>query len=76
MGQEAAALATADTLAIIAAVSEAVGPEAAERTAAMKKAPMAETAEQLVAGTGWLPWIIAGLAIVPASANGVTRCRA
>jgi len=57
---------------IIAAVSEAVGPEAADRIAAMKKAPMAETAEQLVAGTGWLPRIIAHPAIVPASANGAT----
>jgi len=57
---------------IIAAVSEAVGPEAADRIAAMKKAPMAEAAEQLVAGTGWLPRIIAGPAIVPASTNGVT----
>ena len=57
---------------IIAAVNDAVGTEAAGRIAAMKKAPMAEAAEQLVAGTGWLPRIIAGPAIVPASANGVT----
>lgn len=57
---------------IIAAVSEAAGPEAADRIAAMRKAAMADAAEQLVAGTGWLPRIIAGPAIVPASANGVT----
>ncbi|MDO8981315.1 MAG: ParB N-terminal domain-containing protein [Afipia sp.] len=55
---------------IIAAVSEAVGSEAADRIAAMKKAPMAEAAEQLVAGTGWLPRIIVGPAIVHAPADG------
>jgi ParB family transcriptional regulator, chromosome partitioning protein len=40
---------------ILAAVSEAVGPEAAERIAGIKKVAMAEAAEQLLAGTGWLP---------------------
>jgi ParB family chromosome partitioning protein len=40
---------------ILAAVREAVGDEAAERIASMKKQPMAEAAEQLLAGTGWLP---------------------
>lgn len=40
---------------IIAAVREAVSDEAADRIADMKKQPMAETAEQLLAGTGWLP---------------------
>lgn len=48
---------------IIAAVSDAVGTEAAGRIAAMKKAAMAEAAEQLVAGTGWLPRIIARPAV-------------
>ncbi|GAA3846382.1 ParB/RepB/Spo0J family partition protein [[Pseudomonas] carboxydohydrogena] len=57
---------------IIAAVSEAVGPEAANRIAGMKKAPMADAAEQLVAGTGWLPRIIAGPASVDVSAGGMT----
>lgn len=57
---------------IIAAVSEAVGPQAAHRIAAMKKAPMAEAAEQLVAGTGWLPRIIASPAIVDTSADRLT----
>ncbi|MEW6394958.1 MAG: chromosome partitioning protein ParB [Pseudomonadota bacterium] len=57
---------------IVAAVSDAVGSEAADRIAAMKKAPMAEAAEQLVAGTGWLPRIIADPAIVHASADGLT----
>ncbi len=40
---------------ILAAVREAVGDEAAERIATMKKQVMAEAAEQLLAGTGWLP---------------------
>ena len=40
---------------IVAAVREAVGDEAAERIAGLKKQPMAEAAEQLLAGTGWLP---------------------
>jgi ParB family chromosome partitioning protein len=37
------------------AVAEAVGEDAAERIGGMKKQPMAEAAEQLVAGSGWLP---------------------
>ncbi|RRD26812.1 ParB/RepB/Spo0J family partition protein [Brucellaceae bacterium VT-16-1752] len=40
---------------ILAAVREAAGDEAAERIATMKKQVMAEAAEQLLAGTGWLP---------------------
>jgi ParB family chromosome partitioning protein len=40
---------------IVAAVREAIGDEAADRIASMKKQPMAEAAEQLLAGTGWLP---------------------
>ncbi|MDC9813922.1 ParB/RepB/Spo0J family partition protein [Rhizobium binxianense] len=40
---------------ILAAVREACGEEAAERIADMKKAPMAEAAEQLLGRTGWLP---------------------
>ncbi|NSZ50783.1 ParB/RepB/Spo0J family partition protein [Agrobacterium vitis] len=40
---------------ILAAVQEAVGDEAAERIAAMKKLEMAEAAERLLADTGWLP---------------------
>jgi len=40
---------------ILDAVQEAVSDEAADRLAAMKKQPMAEAAEQLLAGTGWLP---------------------
>ena len=54
---------------ILAAVREAVSDEAADRIASMKKQPMAEAAEQLLAGTGWLPvlmrtresaWLTAG----------------
>ncbi len=40
---------------ILDAVRDAVGDEAADRLASMKKQPMAEAAEQLLAGTGWLP---------------------
>lgn len=40
---------------ILAAVQEAVSDEAAERIKDMKKQPMAEAAEQLLAETGWLP---------------------
>ncbi len=40
---------------ILAAVREAVSDEAADRMAGMKKQAMAEAAEQLLAGTGWLP---------------------
>ncbi|GAB1714976.1 MAG: DNA-binding protein [Nitrobacter sp.] len=40
---------------ILAAVREAISDEAADRIASMKKQPMAEAAEQLLAETGWLP---------------------
>jgi ParB family chromosome partitioning protein len=40
---------------ILAAVREAVSIEAADRMADMKKQDMAEAAEQLLVGTGWLP---------------------
>ncbi|WP_425645424.1 ParB N-terminal domain-containing protein [Agrobacterium leguminum] len=40
---------------ILAAIREAAGNEAAERIATMKKQAMAENAEQLLAGSGWLP---------------------
>ena len=43
---------------IAEAVREAVSDEAAERIAGLKKPEMAETAEQLVAGTGWLPTLL------------------
>ncbi len=40
---------------ILAAVREAVSGEAADRMTEMKKQAMAEAAEQLLVGTGWLP---------------------
>lgn len=40
---------------ILAAVREAAGTEAADRVAGMKKQDMADAAEKLVDGTGWLP---------------------
>lgn len=40
---------------ILDAVREALGDEAAEQIAGKKKQEMAEKAEQLLAGTGWLP---------------------
>jgi len=40
---------------ILAAVREAVTTGAADRMADMKKQDMAEAAEQLIVGTGWLP---------------------
>jgi ParB family chromosome partitioning protein len=40
---------------IAEAVREAVSEEAAERIAELKKPDMAQEAEQLLAGTGWLP---------------------
>lgn len=43
---------------IASAVREAVGPEAAGRIASMKKTDMADAAEQLVTGTGWLPSLL------------------
>jgi hypothetical protein len=43
---------------ILEAVREAVSDEAADRMARMKKQGMAEAAEQLLAGTGWLPLLM------------------
>lgn len=40
---------------ILEAVAEAKGADAAEQIAGLKKAEMAQTAEQLLAGSGWLP---------------------
>jgi ParB family chromosome partitioning protein len=40
---------------ILEAVSEGVSPEAAERLSGLKKPEMAQEAETLLAGTGWLP---------------------
>ncbi|HEV2597741.1 ParB/RepB/Spo0J family partition protein [Sphingopyxis sp.] len=43
---------------ILAAVADGVSEDAARRIADMKKTDMAQTAEQLLAGTGWLPTIL------------------
>ncbi|ESY01390.1 ParB/Srx family N-terminal domain-containing protein [Mesorhizobium sp. LNJC405B00] len=43
---------------ILDAVREAASEEAAERLSDLKKQPMAEAAEQLLAGTGWLPAVL------------------
>lgn len=43
---------------ILAAVREGVSDEAAERIEGLKKPEMAEAAEQLLAGTGWLPSLL------------------
>ncbi|RBP62721.1 ParB family chromosome partitioning protein [Brenneria salicis ATCC 15712 = DSM 30166] len=43
---------------ILAAVRETVSYDAAERIAGLKKTEMAEAAEQLLAGTGWLPGVM------------------
>ena len=40
---------------ILEAVREARGDEAADRMAHLKKADMAQSAEQLLEGSGWLP---------------------
>lgn len=43
---------------IVEAVAEGVSEDAARRIADMKKSDMAEAAEQLLAGTGWLPAVL------------------
>lgn len=43
---------------ILAAVRDGVGDDAAERIAGLKKTEMAQAAEQLLAGTGWLPSVL------------------
>jgi ParB family chromosome partitioning protein len=43
---------------IVEAVTESLSEDAARRIADMKKPDMAQTAEQLLAGTGWLPAVL------------------
>ena len=43
---------------IVEAVTEGVSDDAARRIADMKKPDMAQTAQQLLAGTGWLPAVL------------------
>lgn len=56
---------------ILDAVREAVGDEAADRIASMKKQPMAEAAEQLLAGSGWLPPLMRTQPLADASGGSV-----
>lgn len=56
---------------ILDAVREAVSGEAADRIASMKKQPMAEAAEQLLAGTGWLPPLMRTAPVAEASGGSV-----
>jgi ParB family chromosome partitioning protein len=56
---------------ILAAVREAVSDEAADRIASMKKQPMAEAAEQLLAGTGWLPPLMRTASVAEAEGGPV-----
>ncbi len=51
---------------ILAAVREARGEAAAERIASSRKPEMAEAAERLLAGTGWLPASLRTPGLVPA----------
>lgn len=62
---------------ILDAVREAVSDEAADRMADMKKQDMAEAAEQLLVGTGWLPVLMRTTRVAqepaePAQADAVT----
>jgi ParB family chromosome partitioning protein len=57
---------------IVEAVREAVSDEAAEQIESLKKQPMAETAEQLVIGTGWLPVLLRTPAVVQSKAPDET----
>lgn len=43
---------------ILEAVREGYSPEAAERMAGLKKGPMADVAEEALAGKGWLPALL------------------
>lgn len=53
------------------AVSEAVSPEAAERIRPLKKDAMADEAERLVAGTGWLPAVLRTVEPEPEASEAV-----
>ena len=55
-------LASVSRTRILAIVTESVSAKAAEALAKMKKGPMAQAAEQLLAGTGWLPEVLRTIA--------------
>lgn len=48
---------------ILAVVTEAVSAEVAAPLAQLKKAPLAKSAEQRLAGTGWLPTVLRTVAV-------------
>lgn len=52
---------------MLEAVTEAVGAEEAGRIAGMKKPDMAEAAERLLAGRGWLPPVLRTAAVEEAN---------
>ncbi|MFG1285190.1 ParB/RepB/Spo0J family partition protein [Xanthobacter autotrophicus] len=54
---------------ILTAVREAIGDEAAERIAVLKKTEMAQAAEQLLMGTGWLPTVLRTVRLVSRDAG-------
>jgi ParB family transcriptional regulator, chromosome partitioning protein len=58
---------------ILAAVREAVSDEAADRMAEMKKQAMAEAAEQLLVGIGWLPALMRTQPAEQQQADAVTE---
>ncbi|MBY0611317.1 MAG: ParB/RepB/Spo0J family partition protein [Beijerinckiaceae bacterium] len=55
---------------ILSAITEARGEEAANRIAHMKKGEMAATAQELLAGTGWLPEVLRTRGQVTVDASG------
>lgn len=61
---------------ILDAVREAVSDEAADRIASMKKQPMAEAAEQLLVGTGWLPPLMRTTPVAKAESGPVENIAA
>jgi ParB family chromosome partitioning protein len=54
-------LARVKKTAILTAVTEAVSAEAAAKIDMLKKTPLAQAAEKLLAGTGWLPSFLRGV---------------
>ncbi|MER8785101.1 ParB N-terminal domain-containing protein [Mesorhizobium sp. M1006] len=58
---------------ILDAVREAASDEAADRLSALTKLPMAEAAEQLLAGTGWLPAVMRTPDLADAQRHDLTR---
>jgi ParB family chromosome partitioning protein len=55
---------------ILAAVRDGASDESAERMAGMKKSEMAEIAERILAGTGWLPTLLRAPKVEPDEGGG------